>query len=93
MVTAPKDTAAVRRSTMHPPADRRPAAKGKELKVDWQMCDGHGLCAEVLPELVHLDEWGFPVVEGPVPSSLERTARSAVAACPKLALTLAAARR
>jgi ferredoxin len=59
-----------------------------QLVVDWQACDGHGLCAEVLPEVVRLDEWGFPIVERPVPSNLERVARSAVAACPKVALRL-----
>lgn len=60
----------------------------KQLRVDWQVCDGHGLCAELLPEVVRLDEWGFPVVERPVPRHLERLARQTVAACPKLALQL-----
>ena len=59
-----------------------------QLWVDWQQCDGHGLCAELLPEVVRLDEWGFPIIERPVPKNLERVARSAVTACPKLALHL-----
>lgn len=59
-----------------------------QLQVDWQMCDGHGLCAELLPEVVRLDEWGFPIIERPVPQHLERLAVSAVSACPKLALKL-----
>lgn len=25
-------------------------------------CDGAGLCAQLLPELVSLDEWGYPIV-------------------------------
>lgn len=58
------------------------------LSVDWQSCDGHGLCAEILPELVQLDEWHFPVVDKAVPRKLERLARAAVVACPKLALKL-----
>jgi ferredoxin len=67
----------------------RDAAKSvTQLVVDWQACEGHGLCAEVLPEVVHLDEWGFPIIERPVPSNLERVAKSAVAACPKMALHL-----
>ena len=33
---------------------------GLRLKVDPIACDGHGLCAELLPELVTLDDWGFP---------------------------------
>jgi ferredoxin len=50
---------------------------------------GHGLCAELLPELVTLDEWGYPILPSqPVPGSLERQARRAVTDCPALALTL-----
>ena len=40
-----------------------------ELRVDWPACTGRGLCHEVLPELIDLDEWGYPVVLGPVPTS------------------------
>ncbi|MCW2614596.1 MAG: ferredoxin [Frankiales bacterium] len=59
------------------------------LGVDWTACDGHGLCASLLPERVELDEWGYPVVSPePVPRSLRRHARAAVAACPALALRL-----
>ena len=47
------------------------------------------LCAELLPELIVLDDWGYPVVAaGGVPPRLEKHARRAVAACPKLAFTL-----
>lgn len=60
-----------------------------KLKVNPIACTGHGVCAELLPELVALDEWGYPVVDpGPVPPLLEREARKAVAACPALALKL-----
>ena len=49
----------------------------------------HGLCAELLPERIELDEWGYPIVdETPVPRSLETHARRAVADCPVLALRL-----
>jgi ferredoxin len=59
------------------------------LRVDPITCDGHGLCAELLPERVELDEWGYPIVdEAVVPRSLEPHARRAVAACPVLALRL-----
>lgn len=58
------------------------------LRVDWPSCDGHGLCAELLPELVDLDDWGFPVVRGEVAPQDLGTARAAVAACPALALRL-----
>lgn len=59
-----------------------------ELVVDWQECIGHGLCAELVPEVVRLDEFHYPVVERPVPKGAERHARNAVSACPKLALRL-----
>jgi ferredoxin len=52
-------------------------------------CAGRGACAELLPEAITLDEWGYPIVDpGPLPPSLERNAKAAVAACPTLALRL-----
>jgi ferredoxin len=59
------------------------------LRVDPIRCDAHGLCAELLPERIELDEWGYPIVdEAPVTRSLETHARRAVADCPMLALRL-----
>ena len=59
------------------------------LKVNPIDCTGHGVCAELLPELIWLDEWGYPVVDPrPVPPQLDREARRAVAAYPALALKL-----
>ncbi len=59
------------------------------LRIDRIACDGHGLCAELLPERIELDEWGYPVIPDPdVPGRLARHARRAVAACPVLALRL-----
>jgi ferredoxin len=61
-----------------------------ELLIDRTACTGHGLCAELLPEVLDLDEWGYPMIPaGPVPASLEQHARRAVTACPVLALRLA----
>ena len=59
-----------------------------ELRVDWPACRGRGLCFELLPELIELDEWGYPVVERQVPPALVAQAREAVRACPTLALRL-----
>jgi ferredoxin len=60
------------------------------LRVNPIACDGSGLCAELLPELIRLDEWGYPIVDGrPVPERLLPHARRAVDACPTLALALA----
>lgn len=62
---------------------------GRRLRLDPTACDGHGNCRELLPELIGLDRWGFPVVSGAeVPRDLEPEARRAVALCPKLALRL-----
>jgi ferredoxin len=65
---------------------KRPAVT---LHVDPIACDGHGVCAELFPEWVSLDDWGFPIVEGaPVPPQLEDRARLAVTECPSCALSL-----
>ena len=59
------------------------------LRVDPIACDGRGLCAEILPELIALDDWGFPVIRGgDVPEGLLEEAQEAVRLCPKLALWL-----
>ena len=60
-----------------------------KLAVDRIKCDGRGLCAELIPERIELDEWGYPIVRGePIGRDLEKHARRAVAACPTLALRL-----
>ena len=58
------------------------------LRVNPIACDAHGLCAELLPEIVDLDEWGYPIVERDVPPQLAALAQRAVDACPTLALLL-----
>jgi len=60
------------------------------LQIDRIRCDGHGLCAELLPELISLDDWGYPIVKsGAVPDHLAQLAQRAVDDCPVLALRLA----
>lgn len=62
------------------------------LHVDWTLCDGRGLCTELLPELLTRDEWGYPLAaEGSdvtVPRELAGAAKQAVALCPRAALRL-----
>ena len=59
------------------------------LRVDFIACDGRGLCAEALPDLITPDDWGFPLVDyRAVPPRLLADARETVRACPKLALRL-----
>ena len=57
------------------------------LRVNPITCAGHGMCAELLPELITLDPWGYPLIVGPdVPAELTGHARRAAAACPTLVL-------
>ena len=62
------------------------------LLLDRIQCTGHRMCAELLPERIGLDEWGYPVLAtGAVPDELLRRARQAAATCPTRALRLARA--
>jgi ferredoxin len=64
----------------------------EELRVDPLLCDAYGYCAELLPEVITLDEWGYPVIDpGPLPEEMLADARRAASACPMLALRLEAA--
>jgi len=64
------------------------------LAIDRIKCDGRGLCAELLPELIRLDEWGYPIIaSGPIPEHLLPLAQRAVDDCPVLALALRRAER
>jgi ferredoxin len=59
------------------------------LRVNWIACEAHGMCAELLPERITLDDWGYPIIdERPIGPELEDHARRAVDACPTLALLL-----
>ncbi|HEY3530725.1 MAG TPA: ferredoxin [Nocardioides sp.] len=63
------------------------------LHIDWTRCDGHGSCAELLPELLAVDEFGFPLVrfadrDPAVPRRDEHAARHAVRNCPVMALRM-----
>jgi len=59
------------------------------IAIDRIACDGRGLCAELLPELVELDDWGYPIVApGSVPPHLVEHAKRAVTFCPVLAFKL-----
>ena len=63
-----------------------------ELRVDPVACDGYGHCAEVAPELISLDEWGYPILRSvQVPPALVAVAKLAVKQCPRKALSLATA--
>jgi ferredoxin len=61
----------------------------KRLVLNPIACVGHGLCAELFPEGITLDDWGYPIINpAPIPRHLEEHARRAVEACPTLALLM-----
>ena len=59
------------------------------LRVDMIRCFGNGVCAELFPEWIDVDDWGYPIVRSvAVPAHLLKHARRAVHACPAAALSL-----
>jgi ferredoxin len=61
----------------------------ERVRVNPIACEAHGMCAELLPERITLDEWGYPIVdEEPLPASLIDHARRAAEACPTFALLI-----
>ncbi|HWE56642.1 MAG TPA: ferredoxin [Acidimicrobiales bacterium] len=59
------------------------------LRLDPIGCDGHGICADLLPERITLDDWGYPIVDpSPLSDDLIGHAERAVTNCPALALRL-----
>ena len=64
-------------------------SRGRRLRVDWIRCDGYGLCGDMLPEVIDLDDWRFPILRaGPVDRDLLHDAQRAVDCCPMKALIL-----
>lgn len=67
--------------------------RGTQLTLNPISCHAHGICAELLPEVITLDEWGYPIITSSrVPAELIKDARRAAAACPSLALKLVKSR-
>jgi ferredoxin len=61
----------------------------QQLRLNPIACEAHGLCAELLPERIRLDEWGYPIIDStPLTPKLRKHARRAVASCPTVALLL-----
>jgi len=59
------------------------------LRVNPIACTGHGMCAELLPEMITMDQWGYPILaDEPVPRPLATHARQAAELCPTLALLI-----
>jgi ferredoxin len=59
----------------------------RHVRVNPITCEAHGMCAELLPERITLDEWGYPIVSGePLEGSQLQHAILAAQACPTFAL-------
>ena len=57
------------------------------VRVNPIACEAHGMCAELLPERITLDEWGYPVIDERPLSGVEVShAIRAARACPTFAL-------
>ncbi|UQX88311.1 ferredoxin [Jatrophihabitans telluris] len=68
---------------------RSPSSTPTGLTIDWSRCDGHGLCAALLPDAISLDDWGYPVIdERRLTEQSGGDVRRAVSVCPALALRL-----
>ncbi|HEV2998788.1 MAG TPA: ferredoxin [Solirubrobacteraceae bacterium] len=60
---------------------------GHGLRLNPIACEAHGMCAELLPERITLDEWGYPVLDdGPLDGEVLAHAKRAAEACPTFAL-------
>lgn len=60
-----------------------------KLLLDRPRCEGHGLCEEAAPELMHLDDEGELVLDvEDLESQHQDAARAAVRVCPVAALRL-----
>jgi ferredoxin len=68
------------------------ASTTQMVSVDPIACEAYGYCAELLGEIITLDEWGYPIVrDGSVPRSLISMAKKAARDCPRRALLLSGA--
>jgi ferredoxin len=58
------------------------------LRIDWIKCDGYGLCGDLLPDLIGLDEWRYPIVpRGPIDAERRHDVQRAIDCCPMKALS------
>ncbi len=60
-----------------------------KVRVDREVCVGHGRCYELAPEVFGEDERGHCLIESEeVPPGLERQARAGEQNCPERAIAL-----
>jgi ferredoxin len=59
------------------------------ITINPVLCDAYGYCAELVPEAITLDEWGYPIIgDRPLPAELAALAKKAARDCPKRAIAL-----
>lgn len=64
-------------------------AMTETLRINPLRCDAQGLCAELFPEWISYDDWGYPIIKpDAIPPHLHEHACRAVSSCPRVALTL-----
>jgi len=67
------------------------ARRDLRLRVDWILCDGYGLCGDLLPDLIDLDDWRYPILpREPIDHGRRHDVQRAVDCCPVKALILEA---
>ncbi len=62
-----------------------------KVKIDADLCTGHGRCCVVAPEFYKLDDNGYSADRGKildVPPGLESAARLGAEKCPERAITI-----
>jgi len=61
----------------------------RELTVDWIACEAFGMCHDLAPDLVALDDWGYPILpDTAVASDRAADIQRIVDCCPARALRL-----
>jgi ferredoxin len=64
-------------------------AMSEVLRINPLRCDAQGLCAELFPEWIAYDDWGYPIIRrDAIPPELREHAQRAVASCPRVALEI-----
>ncbi|HEY8728575.1 MAG TPA: ferredoxin [Acidothermaceae bacterium] len=59
------------------------------IRINPITCAAHGVCAEMLPEWISLDEWGYPILDGDeLPQQLIAHATRAAKSCPMRAVII-----
>lgn len=63
--------------------------KDARLRVDWILCDGYGLCGDLVPDLIGLDDWRYPIIpKTPIDPARRHDIQRAVDCCPVKALSV-----